>query len=149
MSTIIFRCKNERKEEIKQVVWKILHRHYSNTVFPNTRVDYEDEGEAVYEQRLNELMETELCKIDDTEDGICVQFDSTEDAGFSIASGVYGTGMGYSDQGLTFLKPVFKAIIKEFSDVCFEADCECFDNWVSEHYQCSYDGKDFRFDCDI
>lgn len=148
MSTIIFRCEEERKEELKSGVWRILHEHYSDTVFPNSNVKYEDEGSEIYTQRLYELMETELCKIDDTEDGVRVDFDSTEDAGFTIACGVYGTGMGYSDQGLTFLRPVFEAIMKEFPDVCFEAECECYDNWVSEEYQCSYDGECFECDAE-
>ena len=56
---------------------------------------------------------------------------------------VYGTNMGYSDDGLTYLRPVFEEIIKAFPNVCFEADCECWDKWISEEYHCSYDGKEF------
>jgi hypothetical protein len=52
--------------------------------------------------------------------------------------------MGYSDDGLTFLKPVFDELMKELPDVCFEADCECFDKWTSDEYSCSYDGKTFE-----
>jgi hypothetical protein len=73
-----------------------------------------------------------------------IEFDSTEDVGFLIASGVYGTGMGYSDDGLTYLKPLFDSIIREISDVSFEAECECYDKWISDEYCCSYDGKNFE-----
>jgi hypothetical protein len=148
MSVINFRCTSEQKEDVKKKVWNILHEHYSSTVFPNTRVKYEDEGEDVYSSRLNKLMESELCKVEDTEEGIQFEFDSTEDAGFSIASAVYGTGMGYSDDGLTFLKPVFDALLKELPEICFEAECECYDKWVSEEYSCSYDGTNFECDAE-
>ncbi|MEE0965551.1 MAG: hypothetical protein U0L85_00705 [Bacilli bacterium] len=93
-------------------------------------------------------MKNELCKIEDTDDGICVEFDSTEDAGNSIASEVYGTGMGYCDLGLTYLKPLFNKIVKTFPNITFEADCECYDNWVSEEYHCSYDGENFTTDAE-
>jgi hypothetical protein len=148
MSVIVFKCGEERRAEVKKTCFAILHNHYSNTVFPNSNVDYENEGKDVYADRLTELMKSELCKIDDTEDGVRFEFDSTEDAGFSIAMGVYGTGMGYSDQGLTFLKPVFDVLVKELPDVCFEAECECFDKWVSEEYHCSYDGECFECDAE-
>lgn len=148
MSVILFKCNNERKEEVKQKVWNILHEHYLDSVFPNSHVEYENEGEKVYSKRLNELMESELCKVEEAEDSLRFEFDSTEDAGFSIAMGVYGTGMGYSDNGLTFLKPVFDALIKDLPDVCFEAECECFDNWVCENYTCSYDGETFECDAE-
>ena len=122
MSVINFKCSPEMREEVKTKCWNILQEHYFGSVFPNTRVEYKHEGKDVYLQRLNELMQAELCKVDDTEDGVRVEFDSTEDAGFSIASGVYGTGMGYSDDGLTFLKPVFDELMKELPDICFDAD---------------------------
>ena len=148
MSVINFKCSPEMREEVKTKCWNILQEHYFGSVFPNTRVEYKHEGKDVYLQRLNELMQAELCKVDDTEDGVRVEFDSTEDAGFSIASGVYGTGMGYSDDGLTFLKPVFDELMKELPDVCFEATCECYDKWVSDEYECSYDGNDFECDAE-
>ena len=148
MSIILFKCSPERKEEVKNKCWNILHEHYYYSVSPNTKVKYENEGETVYRRRLNELMQDELCKIEDIEDGIRVEFDSTEDAGFSIASSVYGTGMGYCDDGLTFLKPVFDELLKELPDVCFEAECECYDKWVSEEYHCSYDGNTFECDAE-
>ena len=148
MSVILFKCGDERKEDVKKKCWEILHDHYSDTVSPNTRVKYEHEGHDVYSERLKALMEESLCKIDDTEDGVRFEFDSTEDAGFMIADSVYGTGMGYSDDGLTFLKPVFDALIQELPDVCFEAECECYDKWVSEEYSCSYDGENFECDAD-
>ena len=109
---------------------------------------YENEGKEVYAARLNELMEKELCKVEETEEGISVEFDSTEDAGFSIADNVYGTNMGYSDNGLTFLKPVFDELMKQMPDVCFEAECECSDSWVCEEYSCSYDGEIFECDAE-
>ena len=143
MSVINFKCEITRKEKLKIGVWNILKEHYLGSVYPNSNVKYEDEGENIYTERLEALMKEELCKIEDTEDGVCVEFDSTENAGFSIAGGVYGTGMGYQDAGLTYLRPVFEEIIKAFPDVCFEADCECYDNWISEEYGCSYDGKEF------
>lgn len=143
MSIIYFQCEPNRKEELQTGVWKILQEHYLSSVYPNTHVEYEDEGDDVYSERMDILMKEELCTVTDTEDGICVEFDSTEEAGFSIAGSVYGTDMGYSDDGLTYLKPVFEAIIKAFPDVCFEADCECWDKWISEEYHCSYDGKEF------
>jgi hypothetical protein len=148
MSVILFKCENERKEDVKRKFFNILHDHYSDTVFPNTNVEYKHEGKDVYAERLMELMKSELCKVDDTDDGVRFEFDSTEDAGFTIAMGVYGTGMGYSDQGLTFLKPVFDALMKEMPDICFEAECECCDNWVSEEYSCSYDGETFECDAE-
>ena len=143
MSIIYFKCQPNVKEELKNGVWKILHEHYFCSVFPNTRVKYEDEGEEVYRKRLDELMKVELCKVRDTEDGICVEFDSTENAGFSIADSVYGTYMGYCDDGLTYVTPIFKEIIKVFPNICFEADCECMDKWICEEYHCSYDGEMF------
>lgn len=146
MSVINFKCYLEQKEEVKNICWDILHKHYMESVSPNTNVDYEDEGEEVYAMRLTELMKNELCKVEDTEDGIQFEFDSTEDAGYSIAENVYGTSMGYSDNGLTYLEPVFDALIKQMPDVDFEAECECYDNWVSEEYSCSY--IDGYFECD-
>lgn len=148
MSVINFKCSSERKEEVKNICWNILNKHYLNTVSPNTRVKYEDEGMDVYETRMNELMKSKLCKVVDNEDGIQIEFDSTEDAGFLIADSVYGTSMGYSDEGLTFLKPIFDELMKQIPDVCFEAECECYDKWVSEEYNCSYDGENFECDAE-
>ena len=56
MSVITFKCASERKEEVKQKCFEILHNHYSNSVFPNTRVKYEHEGEEVYSERMKLLM---------------------------------------------------------------------------------------------
>ena len=148
MSVIIFKCDNERREEVSKKFLDILQEHYYYSVSPNTKVKYENEGEDVYRCRINELMKEELCQIEDVKDGVKIEFDSTEDAGFLIADVVYGTGMGYSDDGLTFLKGVFDALIEEMPDVCFEAECECFDKWVSEEYSCSYDGKNFECDAE-
>ena len=148
MSVIHFKCASEKRDEVKKQCWDLVHEHYSNTVFPNSNVKYENEGVAVYAARLDDLMTANLCKTEDTDDGINFEFDSTEDAGFTIASGVYGTGMGYSDSGLTFLKPLFEAIVDKLPDVPFTAECECFDNWVSEEYHLEYDGKELSGDAE-
>ena len=146
MSVINFKCSFEKKEEVKNIFWTILQNHYLSTVRPNTNVEYNDEGKEVYFNRMNELMENELCKVNDLENGIQIEFDSTEDAGFSIADFVYKTSMGYSDNGLTYLEPVFDNLIKQLPDIDFDAECECYDNWVSEEYSCSY--IDGYFECD-
>ena len=56
MSVITFKCASERKEEVKQKCFEILHNHYVNSVFPNTRVQYKHEGEEVYAERMKLLM---------------------------------------------------------------------------------------------
>lgn len=145
MSVISFKCLPEKREEVKNVYWNILLEHYLNTVSPNSNVEYNDEGKEVYTARINELMKTELCKVEETEDGIQIEFDSTEDAGYLIATSVYGTNMGYNDNGLTYLKNLFDKLIEQMPDVDFEAYCECYDNWVSEEYDCSY--IDGYFEC--
>lgn len=148
MSVINFKCSPEQREAVKQKCWEIIHNHYSTSVYPNSNVDYKNEGKEVYAQRLTDLMASELCKVEETEDGLSFEFDSTEDAGFSIAMGVYGTGMGYSDNGLTFLKPIFIALVEQLPDISFEAECECSDNWVCEEYTCAYDGKELTGDAE-
>lgn len=148
MSVINFKCAPEKREEVKQKCWEIIHKHYSDSVFPNTKVEYKNEGKDIYNRRLTEIMQSELCNVEETDDGLSFTFDSTEDAGFSIAMGVYGTGMGYSDNGLTFLKPMFNALLENLPDVPFTAECECCDNWVSEEYSCSYDGETFETDAE-
>ncbi len=140
MSIIVFRCQEDDKERVKNAVLKILRDHYYNTVFPNTNVNYDNEGDEVYLSRLDELMNTGLCNVNDTEDGVAVEFDSTEDAGFSIANDVYHTGMGYSDQGLTFVDPIFEKIVAELPGIPFEADTDCSDRWVEEQSHYAYDG---------
>ena len=77
MSTITFICGEERKEQLSKGIWSILFQHYFTTVYPNSRVDYENEGKEVYTSRLDDLMKTELCKFQDTEEGLFVEFDST------------------------------------------------------------------------
>ncbi len=141
MSVINFVCNNEQKEEVKAGVWEIIREHYLSTVFPNSNVEFEYEGKNAYRPRMEELMKSELCRLEDTEDGLTVDFDSTEDAGMSIAASVYGTGMGYSDQGLTYLFPVFKKIAEKFPGICFEADTECIDKWVEAYNHFSYNGS--------
>lgn len=61
MSIILFKCENEKIEEVKNKFWEILHNHYLNTVYPNTKVKYNNEREEVYTKRLTTLMEIELC----------------------------------------------------------------------------------------
>ena len=148
MSVINFKCSSEQKNDVKKKCWEAIHKHYSNSVFPNSNIKYENEGKDVYSARLDELMKTELCKIEDTEDGVRFEFDSTEDAGFSIASAVYHTNMGYNDNGLTFLKTLFDDIVQALPEIPFEAHCECDDEWVSEEYSCSYDGATFTSDAE-
>lgn len=141
MSTIKFRCTDEQKLSLRSGIFEIMENHYFKSVHPNTNVEYEDEGEAVYRERLKKLVSEKLCVFEDTEDGLSVEFDSTEDAGFFIANEVYHTSMGYSDNGLTFIDPIFTAIVKVFSDICFEADTVCSDKWVYEENHYSYDGE--------
>ncbi len=141
MSTISFVCSDLQKEELKAGVWELIREHYLGTVFPNSNVEYKNEGVDVYKERMGELMKAELCTISDSDDGITVEFDSTEDAGHSIAMSVYGTNMGYSDQGLTYLFPLFKKIAEKFSSICFEADTECIDEWAEAYNHFAYDGS--------
>ena len=148
MSVITFQCDESNREIIKEKFLKALHEHYSGSVYPNTKVKYEHEGEEVYAARLTELMNNELCQCTIEDESIKFEFDTTEDAGFSIASSVYQTGMGYCDEGLTFLKPLFESIVKALPDVTFEAQCECYDKWNSEEYCCSYDGETFECDAE-
>ncbi len=146
MSTITFNCTDSQKEALKAGIWEIIREHYLSTVFPNSNVQYENEGKAVYRDRISKLMEAELCTVSDEDEGIIVEFDSTEDAGYSIAASVYGTDMGYSDQGLTYLFPLFKQIAEKFNGICFEADTECIDKWVKAANHFSYDGNTLTVD---
>lgn len=148
MSVIVFKCVDENKAAIKKKVFDIIHNHYSGTVFPNTKVKYDHEGEEVYSQRLTELMNESLCVFEDVPEGIRVEFDTTEDAGFMIADCVYHTGMGYCDEGLTYLKPLFDEFLEKMPGVCFEGECECSDKWVCDEYHCSYDGENFECDAE-
>lgn len=141
MSVINFVCNDAQKEELKAGVWEIIREHYLSTAFPNSNCEFTYEGKDVYRPRMEELMQSELCHIEETDEGIAVDFDSTEDAGDSIAMSVYGTDMGYSDQGLTYLFPVFKKIAEKFPEICFEADTECIDKWVEAYNHFSYDGN--------
>lgn len=139
MSTIFFHCKSEEKEELKKGIWSILQDHYFTSAYPNSNVQYDDEGETVYLARLEELMDRELCNIDDIEDGFELEFDSTEDAGFAITDNVYHTLMGYRDEGLTFLDPLFEKIVKAFPGISFEANTISADEWVYEEDEYSYE----------
>jgi hypothetical protein len=144
MSTITFICDGAQKESIKTGIWGIIKNHYFNSAFPNTNAKYENEGDEIYLERLDELMKNSLCQIEDTDSGICVTFDSTEDAGFSIASEVYGTSMGYSDNGLTYIVPVFEKIFEQFPSVPFDAHAECADGWAEQEYDVSNDGTTLK-----
>jgi len=147
MSTIAFVCDAESKDTIKAGVWEILRAHYLRTVFPNTKVKYEKEGKEVYLSRLDSIKDS-LCSFTDTDDGVTVEFDVTEDAGFAIVNGVYHTSMGYSDEGLTYVDPIFKEVVKRFPEVCFEADVECDDGYSCFDLHFSYDGKTLTSDGD-
>ncbi len=141
MSIINFVCSDTKKEDLKNSVWELIREHYLSTVFPNSNCKFTYEGKDVYRPRMEELMQNGLCTIEETGDGITVEFDSTEDAGDSIAESVYGTDMGYSDQGLTYLFPLFKKIAEKFSDICFDADTECIDKWAESYNHFAYDGS--------
>lgn len=150
MSTITFSCTSEQKEALKTGVWEILRNHYYTTVHPNTNVEYENEGKAVYLARLDTLMKEQLCQMECTDEGLVVEFDSTEDAGFAITDEVYHTLMGYSDDGLTWVDPIFEAIVQKFPEIPFEADVVSADEWVYEENHFSYDGKTLlKNDCPI
>jgi hypothetical protein len=111
MTTINFICDENQKSKVKNGVWEIIRKHYFETVTPNSNVEYEDEGEKVYLERLDELMKSTLCKISDNEKGVLFSFDSTDEAGYAIASDVYGTNMGYHDEGLTFVNTILCLLI--------------------------------------
>ncbi len=52
--------------------------------------------------------------------------------------------MGYCDDSLTFVNPIFEKIVEKYKDICFEAECECYDSWVSIESCFSYDGETFK-----
>lgn len=141
MSVIKFVCTEEQKENIIKGVWDIVKAHYFRAATPNNTIDYEDEGEEVYLDRLDDLMHDELCAVANEDNGFSFTFDSTEDAGMSIADIVYGTEMGYCDDGLTYVNTIFETIVERYKDISFEAHCECYDSWVSIECDFSYDGK--------
>ncbi len=89
MSVIKFVCKEEQKQYIINGVWDILKEHYFSSATPNNTIKYEYEGKEIYLERLEKLMNDELCSIEETDDGFSFSFDSTEDAGFAIAIVVY------------------------------------------------------------
>ena len=140
MSTIHFICNNQEKENLIKGVSSILFNHYFSTVSPNSNVEFDYEGDDVYRNRLRDIFD-KLCTFEETEQGVLVEFDSTEDAGFIIAAEVYHTSMGYHDDGLTYIDPIFDSIIEKFPTVLFEADTVCADKWAYEENHYSYDGK--------
>ena len=149
MSVITFRCKEHEKEKVKSVVWEIIKDHYYHTVFPNSHVEYDKNAAETYLSGLDELMHAQLCSMEDTADGIAVTFDSTEDAGYAIAENVYHTLMGYNDQGLTYLYPIFEKIVAALPGIPFEADVEIEDEQIGyEEHHYSFDGKSLRADED-
>lgn len=129
MSLIVFKCGKDIKEDVLNGFWKILHDHYMSAAFPCTYEEYEDEGDDIYSERMNKLMESELVKVKRTRDGLSIEFDTTEDAGFSITDSVYKTGGGYSDQGLTYVDPIIDEVIRIFPTVCFDAQIVTYDEW--------------------
>ena len=141
MSVISFICKEEDRDALKEGVRKALRDHYFLTVLPNSNVKYENEGKDVYLARLDELMNNSLCSITDTEDGISVEFDLTEDAGYQITSEVYHTSMGYNDNGLSEINMLFEKIIKAFPKATFESDYVLDDGYSYEESHYSYNGK--------
>ncbi len=146
MSVINFACSEAERDTLKAGVWEIIREHYLSTVFPNSNVEFEYKGRAHYREDMENLMKAELCRIEFTDEGMAVDFDSTEDAGFAIAENVYGTGMGYSDQGVTYLNPVFKKIAEKFPGICFESDTECINEWAETYYHFGYDGAVLTID---
>lgn len=140
MSTIAFVCSAEMKGRIIAGVRQIVFNHYFSSVHPNTRAKYENEGKAVYSERLNHLMDSELFTVEETDEGVAISFDTTEEAGFAITHNVYKTSMGYSDNGLTYIEPVIDEIVKAFPSVCFTAKIEAWDKWMDELMAYSYDG---------
>ena len=144
MSVIKFVCKDEQKQDIIKGVWDIIKEHYFTSATPNNTIQYKYEGEEIYRERLDELMDDELCFVEETKDGFSIEFDSTEDAGFSIASVVYGTSMGYCDNNLTFVNPIFEKIVEKYKDISFEAECVCCDSWTNIECTFSYDGETLK-----
>ena len=144
MSIINFTYVEDNKQDVINGVWEIIKEHYFSTAIPSSRTQYEYEGKDIYLERLEELMKSELCEVDDTDDGFYIAFDSTEDAGFAIVRDVYKTGGGYNDNGLTFVNHIFTAIVKKYPDIVFDAECVCIDNWVDMECNFSYDGKTLK-----
>ena len=95
MSTIYFECKNETKEALAKKVFEIIKDHYFETVEPPVGTSREAENDETYITRLTQLMNDMLYKTSDSDEGIVVEFDTTEDAGFAIAENVYKTSNGY------------------------------------------------------
>lgn len=131
-----------------QVITECIQQHYFDTVSPNTNVEYTTEDDEVYLQRILELMQNELCSVELTKQGFSIDFDTTEDAGFSIASEVYHTSMGYSDNGLIYLEGLFKNIIDRLPNIKFDADLYCADKWDCFEGKASYDGNEFIYETD-
>ena len=49
--------------------------------------------------------------------------------------------MGYSDEGLCYLIPLFEGIVRKFPHIPFEADTECINQWNNSEDHFSYDGE--------
>lgn len=141
MSTIYFECESEIKETLSKTVFEIIKQHYLSTVKPAPGEAYEREAVEVYDSRLEQLMKEQLCSTSYSEEGVNVEFDSTEDAGFAIAEKVYKTGNGYRDYGLTNVGIIFEEIIQQFKDVHFTADVYVQDKYVDKECTYSYDGN--------
>ena len=146
MSTIIFTCEADQKNELKAGLWNVFFTHYRDTVRPNTNAKYEDEGDSVYDERLQKLMQAELWRVTESENGVEVEFDITEDAGVSIAGEVYHTTMGYNDNGLAEVDWLLQKITNRFPGIPFEADIEICDKWTDEKHHYAYDGESLCVD---
>lgn len=144
MSTIRFNADKSEQSFLKRGVWDMVKEHYFTSVYPNTLVKFDYEGEDIYLERLEKLMQEELCEFKEEDDCLIFEFDSTEDAGFSIADSVYHTPMGYSDNGLTYLDGLFVNIARAFPNITFESETECSDEWVCYEPHYAYDGKKLR-----
>ena len=140
MSTIYFECKNETKEALAKKVFEIIKDHYFETVEPPVGTSREAENDETYITRLTQLMNDMLYKTSDSDEGIVVEFDTTEDAGFAIAENVYKTSNGYRDYGLLNVGLVLDKIVKEFPDVEFHADVYVQDKNYEEECTYDYDG---------
>ena len=142
MGTININCEKDKAELVKKTVFNIIRSHYLDTVYPNSNIEYEDEGKDVYEERMTDLMNRSLFSCEENDEGLVIEFDTTDDAGFFIADEVYHTNMGYNDNGLFSLDDIFKNIVKDLPENRFEADCECESSNYYEQMTFSFDGND-------
>lgn len=141
MSTIYFECDSEIKNQISKSVFQIVKQHYLNTVAPPPDKTFERESDEVYDSRMEQLMKDQLYRSSDSEEGVTVEFDSTEDAGYAIAENVYKTGNRYRDYGLTNVGVLLEEITHQFENVKFTAEIYIQDKYVDEECTYVYDGE--------